>query len=875
MENSQKKFHVYSHTHWDYEWYFTASESIVQLIYHMDEVIKALEEGTLKTYLLDSQVSILDEYLKFQPQNKNIIKKLVAEGKLMIGPWYTQSDELIISGECLARNLYYGIRFAKELGNCMMIGYLPDSFGQSKDMPKIYNGFNIHDALFWRGVPKDLCDQREFYWQNKDGSQVLCYHIKDGYFYGGNLIYTDDVDKVEKRILDGASTTHQLLPLGGDQRYVDFNLNERLSYYNERSTHDIQYVESDLESFFEELHKENNLPTIQGELIDASVSKIHHSIYSTRYDHKFLNDRVERRILYQLEPFMAMQMQMGIKPKTNMLKELWKKVLLNHAHDSACGCNSDATNEAILQRLKDCDQMSAMMLDYQIRKTSESLTGIKEHDIALYNTLPYTRDEIIHLSVATKNKKFRIVDDKNEPIEYDLVSSEHIYGGSIRKDTNHYDEDLFYYLHEVDIRYPLHAMSAAILHVEEDEFKTEDGQKSDEHFLENDFYKISVANGNLQLFNKETGKTINDFLYIEDSGDEGDTYDYSWPSKDHIYQLRFAETKMEWKHGKLSQCMILNGEWLIPSSLEERAYGISSQKIPYNLEISLDHTDVIRVQLMLDNVASEHRMRIVFRGASESLHSIADTAFGTIQREHDPNHMEDWKEIGYREEPTPIYPLLHHVSNGSNQVITCLCKGIKEYEILSHTDIALTLFRSVPLLGRPDLNRRPGIASGNEFKYIPTPDSEMKQSMEFSVGVCYRNSYNCAEIHKTWMRYANEILYYQIQEHNRFVNTQKYFVTHPYFEGLKLPEKPLIDLSVSNKSLYSSLYPVDEEHVALRIYNSEREEEAYNDSFKWDGRKIQEINMLHEKLSENCQNTGGYKIDSLAPEEIKTFKILI
>ena len=63
-----KKRHVYSHTHWDYEWYFTASESIIQLIYHMDEVISALESGTLKTYLLDSQVSILEEYLNMMPE---------------------------------------------------------------------------------------------------------------------------------------------------------------------------------------------------------------------------------------------------------------------------------------------------------------------------------------------------------------------------------------------------------------------------------------------------------------------------------------------------------------------------------------------------------------------------------------------------------------------------------------------------------------------------------------------------------------------------------------------------------------------------------------------------------------------------------------
>ncbi|MCB6437578.1 glycosyl hydrolase family 38, partial [Erysipelatoclostridium ramosum] len=89
---------------------------------------------------------------------------------------------------------------------------------------------------------------------------------------------------------------------------------------------------------------------------------------------------------------------------------------------------------------------------------------------------------------------------------------------------------------------------------------------------------------------------------------------------------------------------------------------------------------------------------------------------------------------------------------------------IKEYEILKHTDIALTLFRSVPLLGRPDLNRRPGIASGNEFKYIPTPKSELRQTMSFSFALCLRKEYNAMEVQKTWLRYANAVLFYQLQE---------------------------------------------------------------------------------------------------------------
>ena len=86
-----KKIHVYPHTHWDYEWYFTSNESIIQLVYHMDEVIKALEDGDLETYLLDGQLSILDEYIRFMPSNFERVKKLVEEGKLIIGPWYTQT----------------------------------------------------------------------------------------------------------------------------------------------------------------------------------------------------------------------------------------------------------------------------------------------------------------------------------------------------------------------------------------------------------------------------------------------------------------------------------------------------------------------------------------------------------------------------------------------------------------------------------------------------------------------------------------------------------------------------------------------------------------------------------------------------------------
>ena len=79
-----------------------------------------------------AKISILEEYIKFMPDKFELVKKLVKEGKLLIGPWYTQTDELIISGESIIRNLFYGIKTHLSMETYMKIGYLPDSFGTTK-----------------------------------------------------------------------------------------------------------------------------------------------------------------------------------------------------------------------------------------------------------------------------------------------------------------------------------------------------------------------------------------------------------------------------------------------------------------------------------------------------------------------------------------------------------------------------------------------------------------------------------------------------------------------------------------------------------------------------------------------------------------------
>src|SRR5699024_1611265 len=119
-----KDIHVVAHTHWDFEWYFTRQEAQVQFAYHMDEVFKALENNKLNHYVLDGQISILDDYLSVFPEKTDLVKKYVSEKRLFIGPWYTQVDEMVTSGESMVRNLNLGMDYANDMGGSMMVGYL-------------------------------------------------------------------------------------------------------------------------------------------------------------------------------------------------------------------------------------------------------------------------------------------------------------------------------------------------------------------------------------------------------------------------------------------------------------------------------------------------------------------------------------------------------------------------------------------------------------------------------------------------------------------------------------------------------------------------------------------------------------------------------
>ena len=79
-------------------------------------------------------------------------------------------EEYIVNGESLVRNLVVGHRVCQGLGKVSKVGYTPFGYGQTSQMPQIYNGFGIDTIIFYRGINTP---HSEFLWEGVDGSRLL------------------------------------------------------------------------------------------------------------------------------------------------------------------------------------------------------------------------------------------------------------------------------------------------------------------------------------------------------------------------------------------------------------------------------------------------------------------------------------------------------------------------------------------------------------------------------------------------------------------------------------------------------------------------------------------------------------------------------
>ena len=118
--------HLVPHTHWDREWYEPFQVFRMRLVDLIDQLLERMAADPRLRFTLDGQTATVDDYLEIRPEAEPLIRQLIAEGRLAIGPWMILLDEFLVSGETIVRNLEMGWARAEALGGSMRVGYLPD-----------------------------------------------------------------------------------------------------------------------------------------------------------------------------------------------------------------------------------------------------------------------------------------------------------------------------------------------------------------------------------------------------------------------------------------------------------------------------------------------------------------------------------------------------------------------------------------------------------------------------------------------------------------------------------------------------------------------------------------------------------------------------
>ena len=837
--NKKYDFPIIPHTHWDREWYFTTSRSKIYSLNHFKEIFDVLENNkNFSHFLLDAQLSIIDDYLEFHPYDEDRIKKLVREGKLIIGPWYTQTDQMVISGESIIRNLYYGIERAKDFGAYMKTGYMPDSFGQSAQMPQLLNGFNIKYNTFKRGLGDSHYPKNEFYWESPDGSRVFNMYLDR---YGNFVYFTSETDSLnnlmaklkeetDRRSLIGTLTLYN----GEDQRPIRKNLPEIIEKLNKLNPDSNFYI-STIDNVMEKA--ENNgfqYDTVKGEMTSGQFSRVHKSIYSTRADLKIKNNKNENLIVNILEPLSSIAYKSGFEYENKVFEKAWKLMAENAAHDSIGMCNSDETNNSIEYRN---DTVKSLMDNLNDLKMREIGSAIPEKDIfqfQVYNFLPYRRSGVLKTEIFTPFTDVEIYDTdgniyktkvlktgKLEERIKNKMKSEVGFNTNdnprwIKENAEIYKTELLIYLKDMlPLGYRTLFMRKKELVDKVYECITEVNE------IENEILNVRVQeNGSIIIKDKKNNLKKESFLIFEDSGDAGDTYDYSEPYNDRILTSENSEIKIfETEKNSLLNKIKYSVKMNIPHNLTSREQEQDNIQIEFFVTLSLEKdSSLLKVDIEVENKAVEHRVRVLFKTGIESVESIADQQFGTIRRPVYLSEVENWRKNGWNEKPRTIEPMQSFVSLANeHENVSIITDCVREYQIIGKKldTIALTLFRSTPEMGKAELKDRPGRASG--MANWETPDAQLLKNLKFNFAIFIgKEGYSASKISNMSKEYLTPFYYYQAAE---FKNVDIFFLMNKP-EIQNVPFDFSMFSSENRNCVLSTVKKAEKEDaLIIRIYN--------------------------------------------------------
>jgi mannosylglycerate hydrolase len=728
---------VVPHTHWDREWYAPFQVYRRALVACLSDLLDRLDaDPSAPAFTLDGQVVLLEDYLEVHPEDEWRVREHVQSGRLLIGPAYVQGDEFLVSGEAIIRNLLVGRAVAARFGETMQVGYFPDTFGHIAQLPQLLRGFGLDSVIFSRGMGDE--GERlgsEFTWRAPDGSAVLAIHqlggVLDrtsGYLNAALLGYLhlwgddhgpfslecarDHAKLLAERLLRYARTPFLLFSNGGDHLCLQPELQQVLRFLNS-SLPSLRFTCGTFQQYVERVASAaRELACWQGELRGARYNHVLSGVLSTRTPLKQANARAQVELERWAEPFGALGHLEGGDDPQPFLRLAWRLLLLNHAHDSICGCSVDQVHREMEPRFDQVQQIAAGIEDAGIASLlGQSRTLDLPHGplVTVLNPCGGTRTEAVagtvHLPETYHDVPLVALDayGNRAPCQI-LARHTDSAGGSGGVGA---------------ARIAIVARDVPSLG-----YQTLSVQPGTASPVEQR-YELEVSDdGRLRITHRASGHVIRGAHLLVDEADAGDEYTYS-PCQLAGAPITSAEAPARTSlvhSGSVVTTFGIEQVLLVPDALADDRQTRSVERVPLRVysEVSLAaDSPWVDIQTTVDNTASDHRLRVL---CPTGLHATDVEALGhfdrlrrPVTRPPHPGWLETWDSTGHQQ---------GYVCVSSDRIgVALLSPELPEYLAEVGQDgvaLSLTLLRCVGWLSRSDLITRPTAAGPS----LATPDAQ-------------------------------------------------------------------------------------------------------------------------------------------------------
>lgn len=492
-KRDKKEVIAYLHTHWDREWYREYEVFRLRLVRVFDQVLEMLENREIPSFYFDGQVAALQDYLELRPEKEVLVKMLIADKRLFVGPFYCLVDEFLTDGTCFRKNLEIGMQIARNYGCKNFIAYLADTFGHSQNIPEILKEYGIDKAVVWRGCGDKIPANFKF-------GGINTVNLVRGYF---NDIFSTDKTIEEKAeflkhnldLIAEKSGNTLLMPIGADHLGVPADIMEQIEAVNE-ILEDYTITVGSLFDYFEKVKFKENINT---ELRDNSKTFTLQGVYSSRTKLKKLNTECS----YKLELADKLQYNFGAN-YDSAIDYAYRLLLQNQAHDSICGCSTDMVHEENIVRYNKILQIADTII----------------------NEISITQPENLSMSFKYPDK-YKILEIQRTKIEENVQIIEKKKG---------FPRDLLYDINKIPVTEDYTTIYTMLKEFNPDNRQPDLIVKSTNLFNLN--INLSVEDGKLVLYDK--AKRYDKFIEFVRCKDYGDSYNFG-PVKDDVEEI--AEIK--------------------------------------------------------------------------------------------------------------------------------------------------------------------------------------------------------------------------------------------------------------------------------------------------------------------------------------------